>query len=122
MIRVLTPVAIALFFICYPPFHRLRSPKVVLVLKRLIYRVLSVQPSPTPWTATRSSPRKPAFAKSVVGCNPCAEERSGLCGLEVIRNGRDTTRFGDDHFRVPSSGYSRYHTFLTIHDVSAPSG
>src|SRR6266404_8612584 len=45
MIRVLTPIAIALFFISYPPFHRLRSPKVVLVLKRLIYRVLSVQPS-----------------------------------------------------------------------------
>src|ERR1700730_10804541 len=45
MIPVLTPIAIALFFIGYPPFHRLRSPKVVLVLKHLIYRVLSVQPS-----------------------------------------------------------------------------
>src|SRR6266851_5428292 len=39
MNRVLTPIAIALLFIGYPPFHRLRSPKVVLVLKRLIYRV-----------------------------------------------------------------------------------
>jgi hypothetical protein len=27
MIRVLTPIAIALFFIGYPPFHRLRSLK-----------------------------------------------------------------------------------------------
>src|SRR5258708_16528592 len=39
MNRVLTPIAIALLFIGYPPFHRLRSPKVVLVLKRLIYRL-----------------------------------------------------------------------------------
>src|SRR6202521_4862736 len=39
MNRVLMPIAIALFFIGYPPFHRLRSPKVVLVLKRLIDRV-----------------------------------------------------------------------------------
>src|SRR6266851_4124383 len=30
MIRVLTPIAIALFFIGHPPFHRLRSSKVVL--------------------------------------------------------------------------------------------
>src|SRR5580704_10014262 len=45
LIRVLTPIAIALFFIGYPPFHRSRSPEVVLVLKHLIYRVLSVQPS-----------------------------------------------------------------------------
>src|ERR1700730_6209053 len=35
MDRVLTPIAIALLFIGYPPFHRLRSPKVVLVSKRL---------------------------------------------------------------------------------------
>src|SRR5229473_935614 len=39
MIRVLTPIAIPLFFMWYPPFHRLLSLKVVLVLKRLIYRV-----------------------------------------------------------------------------------
>jgi hypothetical protein len=42
--RGLTPIAIALLFIGYPPSHRLRSPKVVLVLKRLICRVPSVQP------------------------------------------------------------------------------
>src|SRR5580700_6170398 len=45
MIRVLTPIAIALFFIGYPPFHRLQSPKVVLVSKHLIYRVFLVRPS-----------------------------------------------------------------------------
>ena len=39
MNRVLTPIAIALFFIGYPLFHRLLRPKVVLVLKRLIYRL-----------------------------------------------------------------------------------
>src|SRR5260370_23296103 len=39
MNRVLMSIAIALLFIGYPPFHRLRSPKVVLVLQRLIYRV-----------------------------------------------------------------------------------
>src|SRR5712671_5841124 len=39
MNRVLTPIAIPLFFMWYPPFHRLLSLKVVLVSKRLIYRL-----------------------------------------------------------------------------------
>ena len=39
MIRVLTLIAIALFFIGHCAFHRLRSFKVDLVLKRLLSRV-----------------------------------------------------------------------------------
>jgi hypothetical protein len=60
-------------------------------------------------------------AKSVVGRNPRAEERSGFCGCELIRNRSDGTRFSDHHFRVSSiRGYSRCHRVLTIHRVSAP--
>src|SRR5580692_7937379 len=85
MIRVLTPIAIALFFIGYSPFHRFRSPKVVLVLKRLIYRVLSVQPFPHSLDGDQISAAHAGVAKRVVGCNLRAEERSGLGGLELIR-------------------------------------
>src|SRR5579862_8325929 len=45
MIRVLTHIAIALFFIGYPPFQSIAKSEVVLVLKHLIHRVVSVQPS-----------------------------------------------------------------------------
>src|SRR5580692_10954382 len=63
------------------------------------------------------------IAKSVVGCNPRAEQRSGFRGCELIRNRRDAARFGDHNFRIPTiRGYSRYHRVLTIHDVSAPAG
>ncbi len=59
-------------------------------------------------------------AKSVVGRDTRAEERSGFCGPELIRNGSDAARFSDHHFRISSvHGYSRNHRVLTIHDVSA---
>src|SRR4029077_9361383 len=85
MIRVLTPIAIALFFIGFPPFHRLRSPEVVLSLKRLTYRVLSAQPFPHALDGDQISAAHAGVAKRVVGCNLRAEERSGLGGLELIR-------------------------------------
>jgi hypothetical protein len=60
------------------------------------------------------------IAKSVVGCDTSAEERSGFYGTELIGNGSDATRFSDHHFRITSvRGYSRYHGVLTIHNVSA---
>ena len=59
-------------------------------------------------------------AKSVVGRDTRAEERSGFCGTELIRNGSDAARFSDHHFRISSvHGYSGYHGVLTIHNVSA---
>jgi hypothetical protein len=59
-------------------------------------------------------------AKSVVGRDARAEERSGFYGCELIRNGSDAARFSDHHFRISSIGsYSQYHRVLTIHDVTA---
>ena|GEM_PF-4914657 len=59
-------------------------------------------------------------AKSVVGRDIRAEERSGFYGCELIRYGSDAARFSDHHFRISSvRGYSQYHRVLTIHDVSA---
>src|ERR1700691_4064886 len=59
------------------------------------------------------------IAKCVVGRNPSAEQGSGLCGRELIRNRTDAARFGDHHFRISSiHGYSWRHRVLTIDDVS----
>jgi hypothetical protein len=59
-------------------------------------------------------------AKSVVGCDPRAEERGGFYGRELIRNGNDGACFSDHHFRISSvRSYSGYHGVLTIHHVSA---
>jgi hypothetical protein len=58
-------------------------------------------------------------AKSVVGRDTRAEERSSFYGCELIRNGSDAARFSDHHFRISSiRGYSQYDRVLTIHDVS----
>jgi hypothetical protein len=47
------------------------------------------------------------IAKSVVGRNPSAEQRSGFCGCELIRNRREGTCFSDHQFRITSiRGYS----------------
>jgi hypothetical protein len=59
-------------------------------------------------------------AKSVVGRNARAEQRSSFYGCELIRHRSDGARFSDHHFRISSiRGYSRYHRVLAIHDVSA---
>jgi hypothetical protein len=59
-------------------------------------------------------------AKRVVGRDTRAEERGGLCGPELIRNGRDAARFSDHYFRISSiHGDSRYHGVLTMHHVAA---
>ena len=58
-------------------------------------------------------------AKSVVGGDTRAEERSGFYGRELIRNGGDAACFSDHHFRISSvRGYSGYHGVLTIHNIS----
>jgi hypothetical protein len=44
-----------------------------------------------------------SVAKSVVGCNPGAEERGGLYGSELVRNRSDAVRFSNHHFRIPPS-------------------
>src|ERR1700730_8644728 len=67
--RVLTLIGSALFFIGYPSFSSMRSPKVVLVLKRLIYRVLSVQPS--------------SFSRSVDKFSPAATRSGRPCHSAV---------------------------------------
>src|SRR6266436_6163798 len=59
-------------------------------------------------------------AKSVVGRDTRAEERRGLCGSELVRNGSDAACFSDHHFRISSvDGDSRRHGVLTIHKVLA---
>jgi hypothetical protein len=59
-------------------------------------------------------------AKSVVGRNTGAEERGGLYGSELVRNGSDAVRFSDHHFRVPTiRGYSWDDGVLALHHVSA---
>ena len=59
-------------------------------------------------------------AKSVVGRNAGAKERSGFYRCELIRNGSDGARFCDHRFRISSiHGYSRHHGVLTIHDIPA---
>jgi hypothetical protein len=61
-----------------------------------------------------------SIAKSVVGCDPRAEERCSVYRSELVRDGRDAARFSDHHFRISSiHGDSRYHGVLTIHNVSA---
>jgi hypothetical protein len=61
------------------------------------------------------------IAKSVVGRDTRAEERSGFRGPDFIRNGSQAARFSDHHFRISSiHSYSRYHGVLTVHNVSAP--
>jgi hypothetical protein len=60
------------------------------------------------------------IAESVVGCDSCAQERSGFCGRELIRNRSEGACFSDHHLRVSTiGGDSRYHRGLTIHNVSA---
>src|SRR5229473_1819103 len=93
MIRVLTPIAIALFFIGYPPFHRLRSSKVVLVLMRLIYRVLSVQrPSKAMrclhWDEITVSPRAPNPTASLDWLDPDRAPASGRKALAPSSSSR----------------------------------
>jgi hypothetical protein len=85
MIRVLTPIAIALFFIGYPPFHRLRSPK-----SRSCFEAFDISRSfssavPHALDGAQISAAHAGVAKLVAGCNPRAEEKSGLGGLELIR-------------------------------------
>jgi hypothetical protein len=59
-------------------------------------------------------------AKSVVGGDTRAEERGGIYGTELVRNGSDAACFSDHHFRISSiHGHSQYHGILTIHNVSA---
>jgi hypothetical protein len=59
-------------------------------------------------------------AKSVESGDTRAQQRGGLCGIELIRHGRDCARFSDHHFRVSTvNGHSGHHWVLTIHDVSA---
>jgi hypothetical protein len=59
-------------------------------------------------------------AKSVVGRDPRAEERSRFSRPQVLRNRRDAARFSDHRFRISSiHGDSRHHGILTIHNVSA---
>ena len=41
-----------------------------------------------------------SVAKSVVGRDTRAEQRSGFWGPELIRNGSDATRFSDHYFRI----------------------
>jgi hypothetical protein len=66
------------------------------------------------------SPAQAGIAKSVVGRDARAEERGGLYGSELVRNGSDAARFSDHQFRISSiRGYSRHHWVLTIHNVSA---
>jgi hypothetical protein len=61
-----------------------------------------------------------SVAKSVVGCDTGAEERGGLYGTELVRNGSDAVRFSNHHFRISTiRGYSRYGRVLTLHHVSA---
>ena len=61
------------------------------------------------------------IAKSVVGRDARAQERRGLCGCELVRNGSEAARFSDHHFRISTiHGYPRDHGVPTIHDVSAP--
>ena len=63
-----------------------------------------------------------SVAKSVVGRDTRAEQRSGFWGPELIRNGSDATRFSDHYFRIFSvHGYCGYYWVLTIHNVSASS-
>src|SRR5438128_4579537 len=66
------------------------------------------------------SAEQASIAKSVVGCDPRAEERCSVYRSELVRDGSDAARFSDHHFRISSiHGYSRYHGVLTIHHVSA---
>jgi hypothetical protein len=59
-------------------------------------------------------------AKSVVGGDTCAEERGGIYGTELIRDGSDAACFSDHRFRISSVyGHSQYHGVLAIHTVSA---
>jgi hypothetical protein len=61
-----------------------------------------------------------SVAKSVVGGDTRAEERSGVYGSEFVRDGRDAARFSNHHFRIPTiRRYSRYDGILTLHHVSA---
>jgi hypothetical protein len=65
------------------------------------------------------SPVQAGVAKSVVGGNTRAEERGGIYGTELVRNGSDAACFSDHHFRISSiHGHSQYHGVLTIHNVS----
>jgi hypothetical protein len=61
-----------------------------------------------------------SVAKSVVGRNTRAEERGGLYGSELVRNGSDAVRFSNHHFRISTIySYSRCDGVLTLHHVSA---
>src|SRR6267154_156685 len=60
------------------------------------------------------------IAEGVVGCDPRAEERGGLRGAELVRNGSDAARFGDHHFRISTvHGHSRRYGVLPIHRTPA---
>src|ERR1700752_2973758 len=55
--------------------------------------------------------------------DPCAEQRSGVCGGEFVRNGSDPARLRDHDFRVSSvDRYPRRDRVLTVYDVSPSAG
>jgi hypothetical protein len=61
-----------------------------------------------------------SVAKSVVGRNTRAEQRSGLHGSELVGNGSDAVRFSNHYFRISTiDSYSRCDGVLTLHHVSA---
>jgi hypothetical protein len=61
-----------------------------------------------------------SVAKSVVGRNTRAEERGGLNGSELVRNGSNAVRFSNHHFRISTiDGDTRCDGVLTLHHVSA---
>src|ERR1700730_11189580 len=64
-----------------------------------------------------------SIAKSVVCGDARAEERGGICGTELVRNGSDAARFGDHDFRISTvDGDSTCYGVLTIYGVPAPAG
>jgi hypothetical protein len=66
------------------------------------------------------APAQASIAKSVVGCDARAEERSGFRGIQFIRNGSEGARFSDHHFGISSIyGYPKGYGVLAIHHVPA---
>src|SRR5258708_8354118 len=67
-----------------------------------------------------ASTARGGVAKSVVGGNTCAEQRGGIFGAELVRNGSNATSFSEHHLRVSSIDiHTQHHGVLTIHHVPA---